>query len=544
MIAKESIENLKNSIDIVDIISQFVQLKKSGANFKACCPFHGENTPSFVVSPSKQIFHCFGCGVGGDAIKFIMDYEKLTYPEAIEKLANLTNFSLTYTQDSPKKEYINIAVLESINSFYKRNLINNSSILEYLKSRGLSDFSIEKFEIGYAPSSKQTIDYINQNFLNIADATDLGVLSSGENGLYARFIERITFPIYSHNEKLVGFGGRSISGHGAKYLNSPQTRLFNKSRLLYGYHLAKRSIMKQGEIILTEGYLDVIMLHQAGFENSVATLGTALTIEHLPLLKRGEPRVILAYDGDSAGFNAAFKSSHLLLANGFDGGVVIFEDGQDPADMVNNSQINRLNELFKTPISYAKFIIEVILKEFDLDIPEMKQKALNELNSFLITLKPLLQEEYKPYIASKLNISPHLVKTTMNQTSRKFENNRLNIDMAELSIIKTILLNKESLDIVVDYCDENMFEVHKVEFNKAISNEDCEQIRAILLNDSIKTYSIEELKQQLRFFLIKFHENRLNRVLNDSSLDTREKSIQIRKAREVINSLKSKGIIL
>jgi preprotein translocase subunit Sec63 len=132
----------------------------------------------------------------------------------------------------------------------------------------------------------------------------------------------------------------------------------------------------------------------------------------------------------------------------------------------------------------------------------------------------------------------------MNQTSRKFENNRLNIDMAELSIIKTILLNKESLDIVVDYCDENMFEVHKVEFNKAISNEDCEQIRAILLNDSIKTYSIEELKQQLRFFLIKFHENRLNRVLNDSSLDTREKSIQIRKAREVINSLKSKGIIL
>ncbi len=543
MIAKESIENLKNSIDIVDIISQFIQLKKSGANFKACCPFHGEDTPSFVVSPAKQIYHCFGCGVGGDAVKFVMDYEKLSYPEAVEKLATLTNFSLTYTENTNQKEQLNSSILESINNYYKKSLIDHKESLDYLKNRGISDYSIEKFEIGYAPASKDTINYINQNFLNIADAKDLGVLSSGENGLYARFIERITFPIYTYNEKLVGFGGRTITGHGAKYVNSPQTKLFNKSKLLYGYHLAKKSVMQKKEIIVTEGYLDVVMLHQAGFENSVATLGTALTLEHLPLLKRGEPRVIVAYDGDKAGLNAAYKAAHILLSNNFEGGVVIFGGGLDPADMVKDGKIEELQNIFQYPMSYTKFIIEYIIGDFDLNIPEMKQKALNELNSFLLSLNPVLQEEYKPYIASKLNINPSLIRTVLTKkTQRRYDVELQNFDIAELSIIKTIYQNKESLDLIIDYCDGSMFYTHKLEFEMALNNEDTPELRGLLLNDSIKVYSNDELKQQLRFFLIKFHEKTLNTILSDQEMDSRQKFIEIRKTREAINNLKSKGL--
>ncbi|MDD2640202.1 MAG: DNA primase, partial [Arcobacteraceae bacterium] len=274
MISKDSIENLKNHLDVVDVISQFIEIKKSGANFKACCPFHGEKTPSFVISPTKQIYHCFGCGVGGDAIKFVMEYEKLAYPEALEKLASMYNISLTYENNTQQK--LDTKVLQEINQYYQKLFISNATAKEYIKSRGISEFSIEKFEIGYAPNSLQTINYIKDNFLNLGDAKELGVIDSGENGLYARFIERITFPIYALNGSIVGFGGRTITGHNAKYVNSPQTKLFNKSRLLYGYHLAKEHIYKRKEIIITEGYLDVIMLHQAGFEHSVATLGTAL----------------------------------------------------------------------------------------------------------------------------------------------------------------------------------------------------------------------------------------------------------------------------
>ncbi len=193
MITKESIDNLKNHLEIVDVVSQSLELKKSGANFKACCPFHDEDTPSFVVSPAKQIYHCFGCGAGGDAIKFVMEYEKLTYPEALEKLASMYNVTLNYDETNSKPK-LDLKVLETINQYYQKLFTNNTTAKDYIKSRGISEFSIEKFEIGYAPKSIDTINYLKSNFLNLADAKDLGVIDSGQNGLYSRFIERITFP--------------------------------------------------------------------------------------------------------------------------------------------------------------------------------------------------------------------------------------------------------------------------------------------------------------------------------------------------------------
>jgi len=467
MIKKESIENLKNHLDVVDVISQFIEIKKSGANFKACCPFHGESTPSFVISPAKQIYHCFGCGVGGDSIKFVMEYEKLSYPETIEKLASMYNFNLEYDANVEKKS--DIKILEDINKYYQKLYTNNNIVREYVHNRGISEFSIEKFEIGYAPSSLDTVNFLKSNHYNLTEAIELGVIDTGTNGLYARFIERITFPIYTISGKLVGFGGRTITGHNAKYVNSPQTKLFNKSRLLYGYHLAKESIYKKNQIIVCEGYLDVIMLHQAGFNTAVATLGTALTTEHLPLLRRGEPKVIVAYDGDKAGINAAYKASVMLSQGEFDGGVIIFSDGQDPADMVKANKIEELNKILSAPIAFIPFVIDCIISKYDINNPAAKQKALNEANDYLKTLSLLNQDEYKRYLAQKLNIKEERIKIS----SDKQRNNVVNlskIDIAEISVIKYILENNKVIDEILDIVDVDMFEYCKDEFLLCVDN--------------------------------------------------------------------------
>lgn len=536
MITKDSIENLKNHLDIVDVISQYVELKKSGANFKACCPFHGEDTPSFVVSPAKQIYHCFGCGAGGNnAISFVMEYEKLSFPEAIEKLASMYNFTLSYDESNQKKQ--DLKVLEEVNKFYQKLFVSNDIAKEYIKKRGISEFSIEKFEIGYAPSSNDTINFLKSNYFNLADAKELGVIDTGQNGLYSRFIERITFPIYSQSGKIVGFGGRTITGHNAKYVNSPQTKIFNKSKLLYGYNLAKEHIYKRNRIIVTEGYLDVIMLHQAGFTTAVATLGTALTKEHLPLIRRGEPKVILAYDGDNAGLNAAFKASVMLSQGDFEGGVVIFGEGKDPADMVNDGKVEELNKIFDNPKPFIPFAIDYIISKYDINNPSSKQKALLEANDYLKSLGIIYQDEYKRYLAQRLNVRETLIKTTTDSV-RPTEVNLTKIDIAELCIIKTILEKPSRLDKVLDLVDASMFEYHRNEFELLITDIKNQSFNGILINDKLEVYDDERLNSELLVLLLKFYTNKLRNIQYDQTLAFREKATMLRKIKDNIYQLK------
>ena len=540
MIKKESIENLKNHLDVVDVVSQFIELKKTGANFKACCPFHGETTPSFVVSHAKQIYHCFGCGVGGDSIKFVMEYEKLSYPETIEKLASMYNFNLDYENTTEKKQ--DTKVIEDVNKFYQKLFVSNDSVKEYIHKRGISEFSIEKFEIGYAPASIDTINFLKSNHYNLTDAIDLGIIDTGTNGLYSRFIERITFPIYSISAKLVGFGGRTISGHNAKYVNSPQTKLFNKSRLLYGYHLSKEHIYKKNQIIVCEGYLDVIMLHQAGFNTAVATLGTALTADHLPLLRRGEPKVILAYDGDKAGLAAAFKASVMLSQSEFEGGVIIFDDGMDPADMVNNGKIEDLNEIFSNPISFTPFAIDYIISKYDINDANQKQKALHESNDYLKSLGLIYQDEYKRYLAQKLNVRENLIQISSNK-QRTFTPNLSKIDIAELCIIKSILEKPQRLDAVLDIVDSSMFEAHKNEFELLLLDMSDISLNSIVLNEKLENYDDDRLNQELLTLLYKFYANKLTAISYDKDLDFKQKANLIRKIKDNINQLKKGKLV-
>ena len=541
MIKKESIENLKNNLDVVDIISQYIELKKSGANFKACCPFHGETTPSFVVSPAKQIYHCFGCGVGGDSIKFVMEYEKLTYRETIEKLASMNNFTLEYEENSSEKKQ-DTRVIEEVNKFYQKLFVSNPTVKDYIHQRGISDFSVEKFEIGYAPISADTINFLKSNHYNLTDAIDLGIIDTGTNGLYSRFIERITFPIYSISGKLVGFGGRTITGHNAKYVNSPQTKLFNKSKLLYGYQIAKEYIYKKNQIIVCEGYLDVIMLHQAGFNTAVATLGTALTADHLPLLRRGEPKVILAYDGDKAGLAAAFKASVMLSQSEFEGGVIIFADGMDPADMVNKNKVEELNEIFANPISFTPYAIDYIISKYDINDANQKQKALIESNEYLKSLGLIYQDEYKRYLAQKLNIRENLIQISSNK-QRAFTPSLSKIDIAELCIIKSILEKPQRLDAVLDIVDASMFEAHKNEFELVLTDINNISLNSIVLNEKLENYDDERLNQELLTLLYKFYANKLTAISYDKELDFRQKANLIRKIKDNIYQLKQGKLV-
>ena len=546
MIAQDSIEALKARLDIVDVVGNYVELKKAGGNYKSPCPFHDEKSPSFVVSPQKQIYHCFGCGAGGDSVKFVMEYEKLNYPEALEKLAETYNFTLTHTDNKHNKP--RSQVMDKVNEWYQTLLTRNATALAYVKERGIYESSVEKFGIGYAPDSNATINYIRSEQFAIKEAIDMGVVGyePSRNQTYARFIERVTFPIYSGNGSIVGFGGRTITGHQAKYVNSPETSYFNKSRLLYAYHLAKQSLYKKEEIIITEGYLDVIMLHQAGFDNAVATLGTALTVEHLPLLRKGNPRVVMAYDGDKAGRAAALKASKLLSASGFNGGVVVFGGGLDPADMVKDGRVEELANMFREPKPFIEFVLDEILSLYDLSNPKEKESCMGEGVSYLKTLSPLLQEEYKTYLASRLGglgVSPSLVKITSNATTNQnapLMQKNSHKDMWELSLVKTVLEKPHFINQILDVLDPSLLQFHSREFSLAIASKfDSPELMAISVDESIVTLKDEEaLNAELVTFLSKHYERELRKVNLSQNIGFEEKAFYIRKFRGKIAKLK------
>lgn len=406
MIKNESIENLLATVDIVDVVEKYVPLKRSGANFVGVCPFHDDSHPSMSVSSKLGIFHCFSCKAGGNAIKFIQDYEKISFPEAVEKLAGMYNFALQYTGAKVQERSEEKKVLGILNAYYQSCLYQNPAAVKYLHERGLSDATIRKFGLGYAGASAQTIRVLQNEEIPLQDALNAGAVKQNERGLYASFIERITFPIYNHASKLVGFGGRTISDNPAKYVNSPQCALFDKSKIFYAFDLAKKSAIAKKTLIITEGYMDVIMLHQAGIDNAVAVLGTALTPAHLPLIKRAELNVVLSFDGDAAGINAAMKSARLLCLNKIDSSVAIIGGGADPADMIVAGKVRELEQIYAGGMESGEFLIRQIAKKYDLARPVQKEAALNEIKEFTAALGPVLAESYQSLVAQILNVSP------------------------------------------------------------------------------------------------------------------------------------------
>lgn len=549
MIDNSSIESLKNSIDIVDVIGSFIELRKAGANYKANCPFHGEKTPSFVVSPSKQIYHCFGCGVGGDSIKFVMELEKLSYPEAIEKLASMHNFSLTYTKGS--SDYSDgKRVLEAIGQWYVKNLNQNTTAKQYLLDRGVNQSSIERFEIGYVPSGQQVMQFLTSALLPLPKAAEAGIIAQSENrqGYYARLVERITFPIYSASASIVGFGGRTITNHPAKYINSPQTKLFNKSRLLYGYHLAKESIYKNKKIIICEGYLDVVMFHQAGFTEAVAGMGTALTTEHLPMLRKGDPKVILAYDGDKAGVAAALKAAQMLSTAGFDGGVVLFPDGQDPADLIAKGQSEAVAKLLREAKPLIPFVLEKIVEQYDLKDPRAKEAGFGAVKQFLDTMSPIIRDAYISTAATLLGLSPSFFGAQGAQVKPEhardiFFEQKDNTEL--LCILKTLIELPQYIDNVLSVADASLFKEYSELFRILLRGElNHPSLVGLSIDDSIKVLSEKTLNKTLLNMITLHYRQQLKTIPMDTNISMEKKSFLIKKIKfDILPRLKKGELV-
>ena len=553
MIDPKSIERLKAQTDIVDIVGHYLPLKKSGANFVCVCPFHDDKNPSMSISPSRGIFHCFSCKAGGDAIKFVMDYEKLSYPEAVEKIAGLQNFTLNYVRGGePAKE--NKHILENANAFYRSLLYKTPAAVEYLYSRGITDELIDKFELGFAPESAQTRRRLQTGQKEPKAAREVGIAKQNENGIYASFINRITFPIYTHAGRLVGFGGRTISGNPAKYVNSPQSAVFDKSTLFYGYHLAKREIFTKNQIIITEGYMDVIMLHKAGFNNVVAVLGTALTTKHLPLLKRGEISVILCFDGDDAGINAATKSALLLAQNEIDGSVVIIEGGADPADMVVAGKIEYLRQIFESGTEIGEFYIRHLASGFDLSRPVQKQKALEAIQAFTSSLKPVVANSYAPLVAKILKIGEGSFRLTRGANTQAAQermqayemqnfgkNQRGQKDQLELQILKTMVENESLKSTVLENLKPEYFVRHRDIFEAVAQGVDADDpaVRELMFENYDAFTDEEKIFEAVNVFKTRFYKN-MYKKYSAAKIPLEEKALVLKKIDKILKEINKK----
>lgn len=536
MIKPESIQRLIEQTDIVDVVSRYVNLKRSGRNFVGICPFHDDKNPSMSVSPELNIYHCFSCKAGGNAINFIKEYEKLNYPEAVEKLASMQNFTLEYTDEKSNFKKLDKEALSIVKAYYQSLLYQNKAAIDYLYSRGFNDELIAKFELGYAPNSQNTLNLLSNEKIDPKDAINLGIVKVGEGGnLYASFIDRIIFTINNHAGKIVGFGGRTITNHPAKYVNSPQSSVFDKSQIFYAYDKAKDEIYKLKEIIITEGYMDTIMLHKAGHKNAVAVLGTALTPKHLPLLRRSNAKITLCFDGDSAGINAAFKSSKLLLQNDFDTNVVVIPKGADPADLVQAGNLKELDRILNLKIEAGEFVIRQIANEFELQRPVQKQLALDEIVKFTKTLNPIVTDSYKSLVSMILGISIDsfsLSNSSQNSIKSipnfaKFEKKK---DYLELQIIKTLYLNKDLFNKCKDMFLDAKFQTHEDEFKALLHTqktpEDEIMLREISIDISIDEFkSIDELSEAYKILIINTYENMLKKLKN-SDLENKQEEIK------------------
>ena len=380
---RKFIDDLLSRIDIVELISNDVELKKSGANFKGLCPFHSENTPSFNVSQTKQFYHCFGCGASGDAIKYLREAHGLTFIDAIEKLASIANIEVPKTLNKENTEFINLFDTNNqVKNYFKKCLEKSEIAKQYLLSRGFDEKMIDKFDIGYASESWDSLKNFLDSSRSINDGLELGLLIKSNGKIYDRFRNRIMFPIKNTAGKTIAFGGRALDkDEKAKYINSPESKLFYKSSELYGLYESAKQINKLNNVIIVEGYTDVISLHNNNFQNSVASLGTAFTKLHLQKLKRYSKNITFCFDGDKAGHEAAWKALQNCLEGYTDDLRIDFcflSDGLDP-DQLARSNPQKLKDGLNNTMRLSEFLISKMREYLNLDSPEDASRFVNDI---------------------------------------------------------------------------------------------------------------------------------------------------------------------
>jgi len=383
------LEEIKSHIDIVEFISDYVALKKSGQNYKGLCPFHSEKTPSFMVSQPKQIFHCFGCGAGGDVVSFLMKHDNLPFGEALQYLAKKAGLKITDSafdkSFSAKRQKI-LQVNEEAMKFYMRTLRQSNTAMAYLRQRGVTEDALTAFAIGYAPDQRNTICiHLKKMGHSESILMNAGLAVADGKGCRDWFRGRIIFPICNLRNDVVAFGGRVMDNILPKYINSPETEIFKKSETLFAINIGKDEIRKKGYAIIVEGYLDAIMCHQHGFKNTVAPLGTALTSRHMQKLKSLTSRVVLVFDSDDAGVSAARRSLSILCENDIRAKVLLLPPGEDPDSFLRKMG----SETFRKLLSAAQSAIRFLLRTAKGD----RIDAVREALAMIASMKDLLQAD-------------------------------------------------------------------------------------------------------------------------------------------------------
>lgn len=417
----EVIEKIREISSIVEIASQYTTLRKRGRTFVGLCPFHSEKGPSFHVDDEKQLYHCFGCGAGGDVFSLVMEKERLTFPEALRYLAEKYRIPLPATRAesaAAQQEDAHLRVNDQALAFFQKSLAGGeegAAAREYLKKRGLADDLVRTMKIGYAPNAWDgLLKYGRKNNIPAALLEKAGLALQGRKAgeHYDRFRGRIIFPIFSLSGKVVAFGGRTLFDADPKYLNSPETPVYTKGRHLYGLHLSKDAVRKAGELILVEGYTDLIALIQAGFENAAASLGTSLTSYQAAQAARFAPRIVLAYDGDEAGRTAALRAVPICFERGLHVRVCLFPEKLDPDAFLRKYGRDRFSALLEKAVPGIRFLVDHHAGNARMDVPEEKAKAVRAVIRDLERIPDaLVQSEYFRQAGELLGVGESVLRS-------------------------------------------------------------------------------------------------------------------------------------
>ncbi|WP_142414524.1 DNA primase [Hathewaya massiliensis] len=560
LIPEEIIEKIREENDIVDIISETVRLKRRGRNYIGLCPFHNEKTPSFTVSQDKQIFKCFGCGEVGNVITFLMKTKGLPFPEACELLADRANIDISVSKgnenkDTKKRLYdINIEAAR----FFFENLKNNKKVISYLSNRGLTGKTIAKFGLGYAKDNwSELFEYLKRKGYSETEIFSLGLIIKGKNDkFYDRFRNRVIFPVFNPRGKVIGFGGRVLDDSKPKYLNSPESKIFNKGTNLYGLNLAIKN-NQQRILIIVEGYMDCISLHQSGITNVVASLGTALTIGQAKLMKKYADTIYIAYDADVAGQVATLRGLDILMNEGFDLRVVTIPYGKDPDDYVKSHGKEGFLQLLEDALPLVQYKIEQSKKKTNFKDQKSLSNFINEISEILIGLDPVERNLYVKQISEEINISEDAIYDFLNQKLQKNTKNtkvmnitgnigtKLYLEEPYMKAERTLLnlmINKIGIDyIITSFNAENIInDSHKNIFELIKKYRDLE-VEELKKKVDILCQDVETSKELINILEIELlpleDEGSRRTFINDCFKEIKKSKLEESK-KEVMNKIK------
>ena len=478
--SKEAIEELKNQIDIVDVIGRSVELKRAGANYKGLCPFHNEKTPSFIVSPQKQIFTCFGgCGASGDVVTFVKRYYNLDFNEAVEKLADEYGIEIQKNSHKDDREKYYEVNREAARLFYRNLTEKKNPGYTYMQRRGIQDSTIKKFGLGYAEDSWNNLyDYFKKKGTDEKILIELGLISKKGDRCYDKFRNRVIFPIINTAGKVIGFGGRALNNEAMpKYLNSPENKVFQKKNNLYALNSTRQDIGKEGSAIIVEGYMDAISLYQNGVRNVAASLGTALTENQAKLINRYTKNVILSYDADAAGQKAALRGIEVLRGENCKVKVLHVTDGKDPDEYIKKNGREAFLSLTENALPYIDYKLEAAKRGLNISSEEGKLDYMKNISSILSDLSPVECDIYIKKISRDTGISEGAIKMEilgnnkqekhLPERHRKTGEEVLELSPLEATVLKCLFIDPEFSESILPYSDIFESELGKKTLNIA-----------------------------------------------------------------------------